>query len=195
MNRAKLINQLEKQELDELIEFKELLENKGSKDSYKKMPDEDKGMYRSMIYVEALSHMIINYCILGGFETKELHKSEYHKAQIKEVLDDASNDEKERITAIYGEDDSFVWEEFLAEYDSNYNGLTMSQEEMDEMFGKGDNKAPFLKILDEVFDQAEKDGTLDELSKNYIENLYMNAADQTLEEDGITVEEFWGVKA
>ena len=39
----KASRKLAKQELDELIEFKELLENKGSKDSYKKMPDEDKG--------------------------------------------------------------------------------------------------------------------------------------------------------
>ena len=45
----------------------------------------------------------------------------------------------------------------------------MNQEEMYEMFGKGENKAPFLKVLDEVFDKAEK--------------------------DGMTVEQFWGGKA
>lgn len=195
MNKEYLINQLKKQEAQELAEFSNLLETINTKDNfYKDIPDEDKRMYRSMIYVEALSHIIINYCIPGGFEIEELHKSEYHKAQIKEVLDDASNDEKERITAIYGEDGSFVWEEFISEYDDCYEGLTMNQEEMDEMFGKGENKAPFLKVIDEVFDKAQKAGILDqpELTIEHMEKLYMDASDKVLEEGEITVEQFFG---
>ena len=70
----------------------------------------------------------------------------------------------------------------------------MSQNEMDETFGKGENKAPFLKVMDEVFDKAEKDGTLDQpgITIQDIEKLYMDASDKAIAENGMTVVKFFG---
>ena len=92
----------------------------------------------------------------------ESHKSEYHKAQIKEVLDDASNDEKERITAIYGEDDSFVWEEFLADFDVNDNGV-LDEEDFEAGRERGDEDLPpsWDDALQELGD-TNGDGVIDQ---------------------------------
>ena len=134
------------------------------------------------------------YCILEDIEKEALHKSEHHKAKLKKYLVDWTDEEVKNYIDDH-DDGSFIWEEFLSEYDSNYEGLTMNQEEMDEMFGKGENKAPFLKVLDEVLDKAEEEGTLDQMSKKYVEDLIMKSSDEALEEDGMTVEQFFGGKA
>lgn len=194
MNKENIMNQLEKKEVEELIEFKELLETMNRKDFYKDIPNEDKRMYRSLLYVRELSHIIIMYCIFEDIEKEALHKSENHKAKLKKYLVDWTDEEVKDYIDVHV-DGSFIWEEFLSEYDSIYDGLTMNQKEMDEMFGKGENKAPFLKVLDEVLDKAEEDGTLDEMGKKYVEDLIMKASDEALEEDGMTVEQFFGGKA
>ena len=140
----------------------------------------------------------MNYCLIAEIKLEELkgesHKSEYHKVELKKLMVNAPDDVKKSIRSKYGNSDSFIWEEFISEYDSNYDGLTMSQNEMDETFGKGENKAPFLKVMDEVFDEAEKDGTLDQpgITIQDMEKLYMDASDKLLAENGITVEEFFG---
>ena len=164
-------------------------ENINSKNFYKDIPNEDKRMYRSMFYVQIYTHILGRYCMteeIGSWE--ELHKSEYHKAKIKEDLDNMTDKEIKDLIDNHGNDGSFIWEEFISDYDSCYEGLTINQ---------GENKAPFLKVMDEVFDKAKKDGTLDQpgITINDIEKLYMYASDQALEKDGMTVEEFFGGKA
>lgn len=200
MNRAKLIHQLKKQEIEELAEFYMMLEavNLEVDNFYEEVSDDRKEIYRSMLYVHALSYVLMNYCLIAEIELKELkgesHKSEYHKVELKKLMVDAPDDVKKSIRSKYGNADSFIWEEFISEYDSIYDSLTMSEDEMDETFGKGENKAPFLKVMDEVFDKAEKDGTLDQpgITIQDMEKLYMDASDKLLAENGITVEEFFG---
>ena len=194
MNKAKLIHQLKKQEVEELAEFQELIETLNTEDFYKVIPDEDKKMYRLMQYVQALSQIMRMYCTTEEIDSwEELSKPDY-KEELKKLLVNMPDDAKKIILDAYGSDGSFIWEEFISEYDSNYDGLTMSQDEMDETFGKGENKAPFLKVMDEVFDKAQKDGTLDqpEITIQDMEKLYMDASDKLLAENGITVEKFFG---
>ena len=203
MNKAKLVDQLKKQEIEEFSEFNMLLEAVNSEDDnfYEDVPDDGKEMYRSMLYVQALSYVLMNYCLIAEIKLKELkgesHKSEYHKVELKKLMVNAPDDVKKSIRSKYGNADSFIWEEFISYYDNNYDGLTTSQEEIDKMFGKGENKAPFLKVMDEVFDKAEKNGTLYQsgISIDDMEKLYMDASDKVLEEDDMTVEKFWGAKA
>lgn len=194
MNRAKLIHRLKKQEVKELAEFKELLETANTKDFYKKIPHEDKKMYRSMQYVQIVSHIMRNYCTTEEIDSWEELSTEYHKAKLKKIVVNANDNEKKGILDAYGSDGSFIWEEFISEYDTYYEGLTMSQNEMDEMFGKGENKAPFLKVIDGVFNKAEKDGTLDQPGTTFhdIEKLYMDASDKAIAENEITVDKFFG---
>ena len=194
MNKQRIVDQLKKQEMEELVEFSNLLETINRKDFYKDVPNEDQRMYRSLLYVRELGHIILMYCILEDIEKEAMHKSEHHKAKLKKYLVNWTDEEVKSYIDDH-HDSYFIWEEFLSEYDSNYDGLTMNQEEMDEMFGKGQNKAPFLKVLDEVLDKAEEDGTLDQMNKKYVEDLIMKSSEEALKEDGMTVEKFFGGKA
>ena len=195
MNKEYLINQLKKQEAQELAEFSNLLETINMKDNfYKDIPDENKKMYRSIQYVGVLRHVMRNYCTTEKIDSWEELSTEYHKAKLKKIVVNANDNEKKGILDAYGSDGSFIWEEFISEYDTYYEGLTMSQNEMDETFGKGENKAPFLKVMDEVFDKAEKDGTLDQpgITIHDIEKLCMDASDKAIAENGMTVVKFFG---
>ena len=71
------------------------LTDKESEDFYKNLSDEEKRIYRSMIYINILSNLLINYCIHYELEEYEdLHKSEYHKTRIKKALEAISKDLK-----------------------------------------------------------------------------------------------------
>ena len=65
-------------------------------------------MYRSMIYVQAYSSIIINYCILEEIGHEESYKSEYHKAELKKILVNGTDNEKKIILDAYGNDGSFI---------------------------------------------------------------------------------------
>jgi hypothetical protein len=119
-------------------------------DYYKNLSDKDKRQYRSELYVSYLASFLMLYCKqkkLEGFD--DLNKSEYHKTKCKELLDKLTNFAKETpevqlIDSLESNGD-FVWEEYISEYNQNYDGLTghptsyMTKEELHEIKIEIDN--------------------------------------------------------